>query len=98
MFVGNLGGKFFVIGLVIVPADALLGHASGAAGFKNIVGPHLEFRGHPDHGLLVAEPLVLKMGKLRNEIGKRIYLLAWIEIAFRPVKPEGAAGFRREMP
>src|SRR5262249_36834979 len=66
MRVGNLVGEFAVIDLVIVPADALLGHAGGAAGFKNIEWLSLELRGHPDLGLEIAEPFVLEMRKLLN--------------------------------
>src|SRR5581483_4064644 len=38
MFVGNFAREFLVIDLVIRPADALLGHAGGATGFKDVKG------------------------------------------------------------
>ena len=55
MRVGNLLAELGVIHLVIVPADALLGHASRAAGFKNVEGLAFELCGHPDLGLHVAQ-------------------------------------------
>ena len=63
MGVGKFGGEFLVIRFVIVPADALLGHAGGAAGFKNIEGAALEFFRDPDFRLQVAQPFVLKVRK-----------------------------------
>ena len=63
MRVGDFGGEFLVIHFVIVPADALFGHAGGAAGFKNVEGAALEFFGHPDFRLQIAQPFVLEMGK-----------------------------------
>ena len=47
MLIGDLGGEFFVIGFVIVPADALLGHAGGAAGFEDIEGSAFELLPEP---------------------------------------------------
>jgi hypothetical protein len=61
MRVGKLAGKLLVIGLVIVPADALLGHAGGAAGFKNVERAAFEFFGHPDFGLQVPQPFILEV-------------------------------------
>ena len=92
MVVRNLGRELLVIGLVIVPADALLGHAGGAAGFKNVEGAALEFRRHPDFGLQVAKRLVLEMRELQG-LGKGLDFLARIEILLRPVQPIRAAGF-----
>src|SRR5262249_20133121 len=38
MFIRNFPGKLLVIDLVIIPADALFGHAGGATSFENIEG------------------------------------------------------------
>src|SRR6185369_9612268 len=61
MLVGNFGREFFVIRLVIVPADSLFGHAGRAASLENIVRTSFKWRGYPDLGLQVAQPFVLKM-------------------------------------
>jgi len=51
----NVGRRFLaenssVIGFVIIPADALLGHAGRAAGFKNVERAALILFGDPDFG------------------------------------------------
>ena len=98
MFVGDLAAEFLVVGLVIVPPDALLGHAGRAAGFKNVERPALVFRWHPDFRLQVAQGLVLEVRKPADKVGEGIHFLAWVEILPGPIEPERAAAFRREMP
>src|SRR5256885_11777379 len=61
MVVGNLAGEFLVIGLVVVPTDALFRHAGGATGFKNVERPAFEFCRHPDFRLQVAQRFILEM-------------------------------------
>ena len=97
MRVRELFGKLGVIDLVILPADPLLGHAGGAAGLEDVEGFALEWRGHPDFRLEVAQRFVRKMRKLQHVGGCR-YFLARVEVFFGPVQPEWAAGFGAEMP
>ena len=98
MGVGNLAGEFLVIHLVIVPADALFGHAGGAAGFKNGEGAALEFFWHPDFGLQIAQPFVLEMGKTL-EIVEALDGGGGIPAGLLcPIEPEGAAGVGRKVP
>src|SRR5881394_3973705 len=97
MVVRNLPGEFLVIHLVIVPADALFGHAGGAAGFKNIEWTTFELRRHPDFRLKIAQRFILEMGKLK-QVGESGDLRARVEIFLHPSEPERAAGLGREMP
>src|SRR6266545_2100880 len=97
VFVGDFSGEFLVVHLVIVPADALLGHAGGAAGLKNVERSSLGFRWHPDFGLKVAQPFILKVREF-HQVGEGLDFLARIEVLLRPIEPERAAGLRRKMP
>ena len=97
MFVRNFPGEFLVVHLVIVPADALLGHPGGAAGLKNVERAPFVFRRNPNFGLQVAQPFVLEVRELHH-VGERADFLARIEVFPRPVEPERAAGFGRKMP
>ncbi len=90
----SLGGELLVIDLVIVPADALLGHAGGAAGFKDVEGAALEFFGHPDFRLQVAQPFVLEMREAL-QAGEAFDFGGGIPAGLLgPIQPERAAGFR----
>src|SRR5579885_1086960 len=98
MAVGNFPGKLFVIGFVVIPTDALLWHAGGAAGFENIVGTSLVLCGDPDLGLQVAQPFVLEMREACRQVRKSLNFLARIPAGlFCPLKPKGRAGFGRKM-
>ena len=97
MVVRNLPGELLVVHLVIVPADALLGHPGGAAGLKNVERAPFVFRRNPNLGLQVAQPFVLEVRELHH-VGERADFLARIEVFPRPVEPERAAGFGRKMP
>ena len=95
----ELGGELLVVGLVVVPADALLGHAGGAAGLEDVVRPALVMRRHPHLGLQVAQPLVLEMRESRDEVGERLHLPSRVPAGLaRPIEPERAAGLGREVP
>jgi hypothetical protein len=99
MLVGNLVAELGVVDLVVVPADALLGHSRGATGFEDVEGLSLELGGHPDLGLLVAQPLVLEVWELRYEVGEGLHLGPRIPAGFfHPTEPERAAGFGTEVP
>ena len=99
MFVGDLLAELGVIDLVILPADALLGHAGGAAGLEDVERLALEFGGNPDLGLQVAQPFVLEVRKARDKVGEGFDFLRGIPARlFSPIEPERATGFRREMP
>ena len=99
MLVGNLPGKLLVVGFVIIPPDPLLGHARGAAGFKDIIRTPLVLGGHPHVRLKVTQPIILKMRKARHEVRERSYFPARIPARLAsPLEPERAAGFRRKMP
>ncbi len=97
MLVVDLAAELLVVGLVVVPADALLGHAGGAAGLENVVRLALERRGHPDLGLEVAQGLVLEVRELEH-VGRALHFLARVEVLLRPVEPVGASGVGAEMP
>src|ERR1017187_747626 len=98
MLIRELGRELLVVGLVIIPADALLRHARSAAGFKDIVGAPLVFRWHPDVRLKLAQPFILEMREPR-EVNKRPDFLARVPAGLPgPVEPEWAARLRREMP
>ena len=95
--VADFAAEFFVVGLVVIPANALLGHACGATGFENIERFAFKSGRHPDFGLQIAQPFVLKMGELQ-QIGRGMNLGAGIEVFGSPFQPEGSAGFRGKMP
>src|ERR1051326_8236096 len=98
MSVGKFLRELTIIDLIIVPANALFGHAGGAAGFENIEGPSLKAFWHPDFIRQIAQPFILKVRKLQN-IRKTFNLGGWVPARlFRPSEPEGRAGFRRKMP
>ena len=82
MLVGNFFGELAVIDLVIVPADALLGHAGGAAGFENVERAALVFLRHPDFGLQIAQPFVLEMRELAECRRKHFTSVAGFQPAF----------------
>src|SRR5688572_30203337 len=89
MFVGNLLRELAVIDLVILPADALLGHAGGAAGLENVEWLAFECLGHPDVRLQIPQPFILEMWKA-EEVGKPLHFLCWVPVRlFGPVEPEG---------
>ena len=93
MCVGDFGGELFIVRFVIIPADALLGHAGGATGFENIEGAALVFFGHPNFRLKVAQPFVLKMRKAQH-VAESLYLFDRVPSCLAgPIEPEGAAGF-----
>src|SRR5690606_716668 len=77
MLIADLAAELFVVGLVIVPADALLRHPGGAARFEDAVRLSLVGSRHPDLGLHVAEPFVLEVRELL-QVGERLDLLARI--------------------
>ena len=66
MLVADLVGELLVIDLVVVPADALLRHAGGAAGFEDVEGLSLERRRHPHLRLQIAQPFVLEVRELQH--------------------------------
>lgn len=98
VFVIELVGEFFVVDAEVVPADALFGHAGGAAGFEDVVGFAFEGVWDPDFGLEVAEVFVLEVGELGDDIGVGVDFAAGVEVFGGPVEPEGAAGFGGEVP
>ena len=99
MCVGNFAGELLVIHLVIVPADALLGHAGGAAGFEDVEGPALDIFSAPR--LLAADRAAIRPGNAgkRWRSAKHLTSVAGIPAGFfGPIQPEGRAGFRGKMP
>ena len=98
MFVRNFFRELAVIHLVIVPTDALLGHAGRAAGLEDIKWPPLECFWDPDFRLQIAQPFVLKMREAR-QISELLYFRRRVPTGFPgPIEPERAAGVRRKMP
>ena len=96
--VGKLGREFLIVRLVIVPADALLGHAGGAPGFKDVEGAAAKFSGNPDFRLQVAKPFILEVREAL-QAAKAFDFRGGIPAGlFRPVQPERAACLRGEMP
>ena len=95
--VGNLLAELGVIHLVVVPADALLGHAGGAAGLEDVIRLALERGGHPDLGLEVAQGFVGEVAELQEVFGLGDFL-ARVEVLRGPVEPVGAAGLGAEVP
>ena len=98
VLVVELVAELLVIHAEVVPADALLRHAGGAAGFENVERLAFECGGHPDLRLLVTQPLVLEMRELGDDVLIAVHHATRVEILLRPFQPEGAAGLRREMP
>ena len=94
----ELVGEFLIIDAEVVPADALFGHAGGAAGFEDVVGFAFEGVGDPDVGLEVAEVFVLEVGEVGDDVGVSVDFAAGVEVFSGPVEPEGAAGFGGEVP
>jgi hypothetical protein len=91
MLVGDLAGKLLVVGLVVVPADALLRHAGGPAGLEDVVGPALVLLRHPDLGLQVAQRLVLEVREA-HQVGEALDFGGGVPAGFlRPIEPERAA-------
>ena len=92
-------GKLAVVHLVVVPADALLGHASGTTGLEDVERLALELLGHPHLRLQIAKPFILEMREFFDNIVKTCYLLNRIPIGLTdPIKPKRTTCFRREMP
>ena len=86
-------GKLAVIDLVILPADALLGHAGGAAGLEDAKRPTIVGLGTPNLVWHVAQPLVLKVRKLRDDVIEACDLLSRVPAGFLcPVQPEWRTG------
>src|SRR4030095_16096616 len=99
MLVADLLAEFAVIDFVIVPADPLLGHAGGAASFEDIKRAAFVFRGDPNLGLKVAKPLLLEVRKASDDFVERADFRRRIPAGFlRPIEPEWATSFGREMP
>ena len=90
--------EFLVVDFVVIPADALLRQTGGAAGFEDVEGPVAETLGHEAFILLVAQPVVLEVGKF-IDVGEGGDFLPRVPSGLRgPIQPEGAAGFRIEVP
>ena len=91
-------GKLGVVGLVIIPADPLFGHAGGAAGLKDIVGSASKCPRDEKGRIFLAQNLVIEgreLGKVR-EAGD---VLDWIEAERgNLVEPVWTAGFWGKMP
>src|SRR5947207_15918334 len=66
MLVRNFFGEFAIIDFVIVPSNALFGHARRAPSLENVKWPPLESFGHPDFRLQIAQPFISKMRKTRQ--------------------------------
>lgn len=98
VFVTDFAAEFFVVGFVVVPADALFGHAGGAAGFEDVVGLAFEGGGHPDIWLEVAEGFILEVVELGDEVGEGVDDATGVKVLFGEVEPEGASGFWAEVP
>ncbi len=98
MRVGNFAGELLVIDFVIVPADPLLRHARGAASLEDVEWLPSVSRRHPDFRLQIPQPFVLEVGEAK-QIGKPLDCILRVPPrALRPIQPELATGFRREMP
>jgi hypothetical protein len=61
-------------------------------------GLPLVLRRDPDFRLQVAQGLVLESAGTCDQVGEGIHFLARVEVLLRPIEPERATGFRREMP
>src|SRR3954471_6422413 len=93
MFIRNFLGKFAVIDAKIVPADALFGHASGAARLEDVERFSFESGRNPNFGLQVAQPFVLKMREAQQVV-EALNLGGRIPAGFfGPLQPEPAASF-----
>ena len=93
----DLVAEFRVIDLVVVPSDALLGHAGGAAGLENVEGLALELGRDPDLGLQVAQRFILEVRELQH-VFEACDLLAGIPVLAGPIEPELAASGGVEVP
>ena len=93
VLVVELVAELLVIDAEVIPTNALLGHAGGAAGFKNVEGLALVGGRHPDFGLEIAQPLVLKVWEISHDVLVAVHLATGVEVIFGPVEPEGAASF-----
>ena len=90
---------FFVVGLVVIPADALLGHAGGAAGLEHVVGALGIGLGDEAFGLLGAQHIVVEVGEFFRDVGEALDFLARIPAGgLGPLEPVVAAGGGREVP
>src|SRR4029077_7760514 len=99
MLVADLFAELAVIDLVILPADALFGHSGGSAGFKDIKWTALELRRNPNLRLKVAKPFLLEMRKACDDVVEGADFLRGIPVGLlRPIEPERATSFGREMP
>ena len=91
-------GEFGVVGLVIIPTDALFRHAGGAAGFKDVIRTFAEGFRDETGRIFFAQNLVIE-GFESLDIGEAGDVFEWVEAEARQLfKPVRAAGFRREMP
>jgi hypothetical protein len=98
MLVADLLAELAVVGLVVLPTDALLGHPRGPARFENVERPAGVGLGHPDLGLEVTQPFVLEVREL-DQVGGGVDLGTGIPAGLgRPVEPKRAARFGRKMP
>src|ERR1041385_3075277 len=93
MRVGNFFREFAVIGFVIIPADALLGHAGGAAGFENVERFSFERGWNPNFRLEIAQPFILEMRKAQDIVEAFNFARGIPARLLRPIEPEWAAGF-----
>ena len=90
---------FFVVGFVVIPADALFGHAGGAARLKDIVGALGVGLGDEALGLLGAQHVVVEVREFFRDVGEALDFLARIPAGgLGPFEPVVAAGGGREMP
>ena len=94
-------GEGAVVDLVVVPADALLRHAGGAAGLEDAEGAAGVglAPGAPDFGLEVPQVLVLEVGEPGVEVVEGLDRLGGVPVLLAgPVQPERAAGLGVEVP
>jgi hypothetical protein len=90
---------FLVVGLVVIPADALLRHAGGAAGLEDIVGAFGVGLGHEALGLFSAEDVVVEVRKFFRDVGEALDLFARIPAGLLgPLEPVVATGLGGEVP
>jgi starch synthase (maltosyl-transferring) len=85
--------EFFVVELVVIPADALLRHPGRSARFKHNEWATCPLLGHPALVLLIPEPLILKVREF-NQVIRRLDFFAWVPAGIlRPLQPEWTSGF-----
>ena len=90
---------FLVVGLVVIPADALLRHAGGAARLEDVVGALGVGLGHEALGLLGAQHVVVEVRELLRDVGEALDLLARIPAGgLGPLEPVVAPRLRGEVP